>query len=237
MRNKITLLLIAASGLLVSACTKAADEVVAVADFGTETSLTDQQKTSTIEMLMNTGLTREQAEAMLKMGDGTIGSAKKAEQISAMDPRASVKNPGAVESRVVIRFDGVDYPMDVQKQDACGDFFGLTSADFSAIKPVQGGRVSKFSFNGSPGRFTFTFWRNTIPEQFDAADADARFTIEVDDDVVTGFELRNGMRAEDLDADKMESFIVDGPNLLYIGPYSASSGKIISIDATYCPKK
>lgn len=198
--------------------------------------LTSQQEASTIAALMASGLTREQAEAMLAMGDGTPGSAEKAAAIAAMDPRARAEKPLQGESSVTVRFDGVDYPMEFPEPVFCGDFFGISAANFSAIKPVSEGRVTKFSYNGNRDRVRFVFWRDTVPERFDPVDSDAHFTIERKDGVVSGFEIVNGMRGGDINADNVKRFIAEGSTLRYEGPFSADSDDIITIEAVYCPK-
>lgn len=198
--------------------------------------LTSQQESSTIAALMASGLTREQAEAMLAMGDGTPGSGEKAAAIAAMDARARAEKPKQGESSVTVRFDGVDYPMEFPEPVFCGDFFGITAADFSAIKSVSEGRVTKFLYNGSRDRFRFVFWRDTVPDRFDPVDSDAHFTIEKKVGVVSGFELINGMRGGDINADNVKSFVAEGSTLRYEGPFSAGSDKTITIDAVYCPK-
>lgn len=198
--------------------------------------LTSQQESSTIAALLASGLTREQAEAMLAMGDGTPGSAEKVAAIAAMDPRAQARKPEPKESRLTVRFDGVDYPMEFTEPAYCGDFFGISSAGFNAINSIGEERVTKFSYRGNHETFMFTFWRDTVPEQFDPVDSDANFTIQKKGGVVSGFEIVNGSRAGDLNAENVKRFVAEGSTLSYEGPFSAGSDESITIEAVYCPK-
>jgi len=198
--------------------------------------LTSQQESSTIAALMASGLTREQAEAMLGMGDGTPGSAEKVAAIAAMDPRARAEKPTQGKSSVTVRFDGVDYPMEFTDPAYCGDFSGISVTDFNAIKPISEGRVTKFSYGGNRETFMFVFWRDTIPERFNPVDSDAHFTIEKKDGVVTGFEIINGTRGGDINAENVKNFVAEGSTLFYEGPFSAGSDETITVEAVYCPK-
>lgn len=169
-------------------------------------------------------VTEEQVNVM---EDATAGKMRAAEESNSRSAQS--------ESGVTVRFGSVDYPMDFTEPENCGDFFGVSSVSFRALKPVGDGRVSKFTYNGNRETFTFAFWRDTVPQRFDPVDSDAHFSIVREGGAISGYEIVDGTRGNDINPVNINNFVAEGSMVHYEGPFSAGSDETITIDAVYCP--
>lgn len=250
---------------MLAACGKAdsqVEELETVADpqmelteeQGSSTGLTQQQQDQAIAAIVASGMTKEQAEAMLAMADGTppvigeSGMPVALEEIAAMDPRviaeaerAEARAESIKSSGVTLQYGGVEYPLQYTKTPQCGDFFGFSSAGFLARTSPDAERGPTLSFgsgftvDGAPG-YSFVFWQDFDPENmFDPKYATAHITLLDKGDHITGFGGHADSGAA-LDLTNSKGLIIEDTRLFYEGPVSADSGKIMTIEVIFCPK-
>jgi len=187
--------------------------------------LTKQQYDQTIATMVASGMSREQAEAMLAMagaaGAGTPGGLEQLQSIAAMDPnvQAETSRAGMESSEVTVRYDGVDYHMQYVLPQTCKAVGFIRYPEyFVARSTPDAERGPTLRHSGDSGWYGFSFWLDFDPDiGFDNASDQA-------DNAAFRISMQSGNAG----------LIVEESRLSYTGSADNTSGKTVSIEATFC---
>jgi hypothetical protein len=153
--------------------------------------------------------------------------------------RVETRTDSIKNNRVMVQYDGVDYPMQYTETPQCGDFFGFFSIGFLARTTSEAERgptlsfSSGFSVDGANG-YNFSFWQDFDPKnKFDLEYATAHITLLDKGGLIVGFE-GNADSGAALNLANSKGFIIEKSRLFYEGPIAAGSDKTITIEAIYC---